>query len=82
MAGVGLLAGAGLAGKKSNKQRRKDRKAREGGHYSKKGRPGPSEKYTGIKPGGAASATPAAPGPTRGVRPSRSLGGARTPLSP
>lgn len=79
MGGLGLAAGIGLSGKKSNKQRRKERKAREGGHYSKKGRPGPSANYTGIKPAGASSGTPA---PPRGGSPSRSLGGARTPLSP
>lgn len=79
MGGIGLMAGLGLAGKKGNKQRKKERKAREGGHYSKKGRPGKSETYTGIKPGGAASA---APGPVPTRQPNRNLGGARTPLSP
>ncbi len=80
MASIALTAGGLTSGKKSRKQRKKEALAREGGHYSKKGRPGPSSKYTGIKPAGTTDAAPR-PAPTPGSGPAKSLGGARTPLS-
>jgi hypothetical protein len=75
------LATTKASGKKSAKQKAKEAKLREGGHYSKTGAPGASEQYTGIKPGQAPGAAPL-PGNRPGQRLNKRLGGARTPMAP